>query len=82
MWKCGMMIVQGIHYRYEAKVFDYPSQFGINGGRVSKLYIYRTSGNENMICDIPVVIYDRYWELKPQTELYKEAMNFILNWFA
>ena len=81
MWKCGMMIVQGIHYRYEAKVFDYPSQFGINGGRVSKLYIYRTCIDENMVYDIPVVIYDRYWELKPQTELYKEAMNFILNRF-
>lgn len=81
MWKCGQFIFSGKVFRYEAKVFDYPSKFGSDGGRVSKLYIYSTSGDENMICDIPVVIYDRYWELQPKTEFYKEAMKFILNLF-
>ena len=81
MWKHGIMKIQGVNFRYEAKVFDYPSQFGIDGGRVSKLYIYFTAGDGNMNCDLPVVIYDRGWELKPRTEIFKEAMNFVLNWF-
>ena len=44
MWKQG--ITSG-HW-WQAKVYDEPSQFGINGGRVSKLVIARGSRWEGM----------------------------------
>ncbi len=42
---------------YWAKVYDEPSEYGIDGGRVSKLEI-KIEGNT-------VVSYDRGWEMKP-----------------
>jgi len=56
-------------YRIEASVFDIPSVYGINGGRVSKFWIHH--GREI------VVAYDRGWEQKP----YDDVTNQILDAF-
>lgn len=37
MWYCGEVKIEGLIFYYEAKVYDEPSKYGINGGRVSKL---------------------------------------------
>lgn len=51
-------------YHYEAKVFLEPSEYGINEGRVSKLFIKDLHGRE-------VVIYDRGWVIKPSVQVYE-----------
>jgi hypothetical protein len=50
MWKTGE--ING--YPYEAKVFDIGSIHGINGGRVSKLMIWK-----NVEGSLPIYNYDR-----------------------
>lgn len=62
-------------FKFEAKVFDEGSQFGIKGGRVSKLWI-KDANNKT------VLNYDRGWDVKPTTDEAKTALNMILKKFA
>lgn len=39
MWKTGIVILKGAAFWYQAKVYDEPSEFGIDNGRISKLAI-------------------------------------------
>ena len=41
MWREGTIIINKKGYRYWVKHFDVGSQFGIDGGRISKLMIER-----------------------------------------
>lgn len=50
MWRYGT--IDG--FQYEAKVYDNPSIFGINQGRISKLYIYGKRGKI-------LAMYERGW---------------------
>ena len=74
MWKQGTIRVMGITFQWEAKVFENPSQFGINSGRVSKLSLRR---GEKF-----VVNYDRGWDVKPRTIAARRAVNQILAMYA
>lgn len=47
-------------YRYVIKHFENGSEYGINGGRISKLWI----GNDGQT----VANYDRGWDIYPETE--------------
>lgn len=62
LWKEGTIgiPVEGktIIAHYLAKVYDEPSCYGINEGRISKLQI--------KIDGVTVVEYDRGWELEPE----------------
>ena len=51
MWKEGAILIGGKGYRYWVKYYEEGSQFGIDGGRISKLMIKR--GGE-IVCN-----YDR-----------------------
>lgn len=66
-------LVSGTHGRlkYEAKVFDEDSVFGISKGRVSKLTIWDIE-SEKMI-----VNYDRGWDIRPSAK-YKKDYEAIL----
>jgi hypothetical protein len=46
-------------FNFEAKIYDVGSVFGIDGGRISKLGIYRNGER--------FVGYDRGWDMEPQT---------------
>lgn len=63
---------EGGGYKYQAKVYNEPSDYGIDGGRVSKLFIYEPRG-------AAVVEYDRGWGMRPKspevTKVYKEIMQ-------
>lgn len=48
-------------YRYEAKVYDDSNDYGINGGRVSKLEIWPKDGT----CSESIARYDRGWDITP-----------------
>ena len=65
MWKMGM--IDG--YEYQVKVYEEGSEFSINGGRISKLWM-RKDHKE-------VANYDRGWDKKP-TGAAKAAYNKLL----
>ena len=54
MWKIGTIYV----YEYQVKCYEVGSQFGINGGRISKLFMRKD--------DEIVVSYDREWDIYPE----------------
>ena len=61
-WYVGR--VDGRHF--EALVFGEPSQYGIDGGQVSKLYVWigpRKKGGQE------VAVFERGWELEPGDEV-------------
>jgi len=45
-------------YFFEAKLFDEPSKFGIDNGRISKLTMWYMPGED-------MVNYDRGWDIEP-----------------
>jgi hypothetical protein len=57
-------------YKFEAKMFDNGSEFGINKGRVSKLGISQNGKT--------LVNYDRGWDVKPQTPEVKAVCESVL----
>jgi hypothetical protein len=62
-------------YHFEAKLFDEGSEYGINGGRVSKLFIADDD-------DYTLVNYDRGWDVEPSVEMepyYEEIMKLLEN---
>lgn len=71
MWKQGSIRVYGIIYLYWIKVYDEGSEFGINGGKISKLTMKR-DGKE--VCN-----YDRGWDIEPKDANDKLALELILH---
>ena len=63
-------------YRFEAKLFDEGSIYGIDKGRVSKLAICAPNGKW-------IVNYDRGWDVRPETEeherVFKDILEFLEN---
>ena len=57
MWNFGK--ING--YDYEVKAYEEPSNFGINGGKISKLFIKK--GNEVLVG------YDREWDKHATPEM-------------
>ena len=70
MWKKGTVNVGGVVYEYHAKVYEEGSEFGIDGGRVSKLDMTRDG---EIVCS-----YDRGWDVEPQEEDDVEALGHVL----
>jgi len=44
MWENKKVFIGNKEYVFEAKVYDFPSMFGIENGRVSKLCVYDERG--------------------------------------
>lgn len=74
MWKHGMIKIGSETYKYDAKVYDEPSEdYGIDGGRISKLEVK---------CQGSVVInYDRGWDIEPETEDAQLALLAVMHQF-
>ena len=49
-------------YHFEALVFAEPSQYGIDGGQVSKLYVWDGPKKKR---GKALAVYERGWELEP-----------------
>ena len=71
MWKEGSILIGGKGYRYWIKQFDEGSQYGIDGGRISKLMI--KCGGE-VVCN-----YDRGWDMEAVDEDTQIALEIILH---
>lgn len=70
MWKEGTVSVNGEIFHYWMKQYEEGSEFGINGGRISKLTIKR-SGRE-------VYNYDRGEDIAPIDKNTETALAIIL----
>lgn len=61
MWESGSFEINGVKYKYEAKVYDVGSKYGINNGRISKLKVVNDIGPNSWTWDNTVINYDRGW---------------------
>ena len=71
-WTIAIARYKGKYYDVNVKHFEEPSNFGIDNGRVSKLWIREQRQ------DTPCVSYDRGWDVRPKTKAAKAVMNEIL----
>lgn len=70
-WKEGALRVpDGSIYHYWVKAYETGSEFGIDGGRVSKLTIERKG---QTVCN-----YDRGWDVQPVDEETQIALGILL----
>ncbi len=69
LWQEGTVKVGNSWYRYWVRAYDEPSEYGIDGGRISKLTIKRQ--------DETVVNYDRGWDVEPADDGAKAALAII-----
>ncbi|PMC45491.1 hypothetical protein CJ214_00445 [Peptoniphilus lacrimalis] len=74
MWEYGTIKVEGQVIGYSMKVFEEPSDYGINQGKISKLTLVNMSNNNEVIAN-----YDRGWDITPTTKLANEALDMILD---
>ena len=71
MWKEGSLKVYNSVFHYWLKVYDEGSQYGIDGGKVSKLMLKR--GGKT------VANYDRGWDIKPADPDTQLAVDILLH---
>lgn len=70
-WKEAIIENKGKNYKVTFKQFEEGSEFGINGGRISKLTI--NLGKEK------VANYDRGWDIEPTDEDTKAVLELLLD---
>ena len=70
MWKEGSLKVHDSVFHYWMKRYDEGSQFGIDGGRISKLMLKR---NGKMVAN-----YDRGWDIEPVDEGAALALGILM----
>ena len=81
-WTDGRVTIPNVcqngSYNYEfcAKVYDLPSKYGINEGRISKLNVKDVNTNTE------VIGYDRGWYLEPHCPQECAALNALLEIFS
>lgn len=73
MWNKGIITDNENIYKWEAKVYDEPSEFGIKKGRISKLTIWLNGRI--------AVNYDRRWDIRPKSDEVKNVYMYILRKF-
>lgn len=71
MWKEGSLKVQSSIFHYWLKAYEEGSEWGINGGKVSKLMLKR---NDKIVAN-----YDRGWDVEPADEDTKLAVEILLH---
>lgn len=80
MWSEGSIAILNedksarVVFHYQVKHYDEPSEtYGIDGGRISKLFIWR---DEVYTCR-----YDREWVLKPEDEDTEKVLAILIRKF-
>lgn len=74
-WKIGCIRLGECCFDVEAKVYDGGSVFGINEGRISKLFVSKKGSKKFLLC------YDRGWAVKPRGDLAKILLSIVLKEF-
>lgn len=70
MWNEGSIKVKNSIFHYWIKVYEEPSQFGIESGKISKLMLKR---NGEIVCS-----YDRGWDIEPVDEDTQIALAILM----
>ncbi len=70
MWNEGSIKVKNSIFHYWIKVYEEPSQFGIESGKISKLMLKR---NGEIVCS-----YDRGWDIEPVDEDTQIALSILM----
>ena len=70
MWKTGAMLIKGKVYKYQVKVYEVGSEYGIEGGKISKAYVSRDG--------VAVLNYERGWDLEPVDEDAALALGILM----
>ena len=73
MWSKGSIEIDGTKVQYWVKHFEEGSEWGIDGGRISKL--------ECRIDGEMLLHYERGWDKKPATKLAKKAYATMLKMY-
>mgnify|MGYP006988865464 FL=1 len=73
MWSKGSIEIDGTEVQYWVKHFEEGSEWGIDGGRISKLEC-RANGKT-------ILSYDRGWDMEPETELDYQAFAILTERF-
>lgn len=71
LWREGALKVKNSSFHYWAKVYDECSEYGIDGGRVSKLMIKQDG---KIVCN-----YDRGWDVEPTDATTQLALEILLH---
>lgn len=71
MWKEGTLKIHDSVFHYWMKQYGEGSQFGIDGGRISKLMLKR---NGKIVCN-----YDRGWDVEPSDPDTQLALELLLH---
>ena len=71
MWKEGSIRVNGEVFHYWMKQYESGSQWGIEGGRISKLML---KWGSKIVCN-----YDRGWDIEPADENTRLATELLLH---
>ena len=71
MWKEGTLKVHDSSFHFWMKQYDEGSEFGIDGGRISKLMLKR---NDSVVAN-----YDRGWDVEPVDPETQLALNILLH---
>lgn len=70
MWKEGSLKIHDSIFHYWMKVYEEGSEFGIEGGKISKLMLKRDGA---IVCN-----YDRGWDIKPTDSETQLALELLL----
>lgn len=71
MWKEGSLKVNGSIFHYYIKVYEVGSEWGIDGGRASKLMMRRDG---KIVCN-----YDRGWDIQPSDPDTQLAFEILMH---
>ncbi len=71
LWHEGSLRMNGSHFHYWMKQYPEGSEFGIDGGRISKLMIKRDG---EIVCN-----FDRGWDVKPTDPDAQLALDILLH---
>lgn len=69
--KTGFIKLIAGRFKIEAKVYDEPSQYGINNGRISKLWIQNKNSGKT------IANYDRGWDFNHDELVVKEVVRYL-----
>ena len=72
VWSEGSMRIRSHIMHYTVKHYRQGSEYGINGGRISKLSLQGDDG-------VTLALYDRGWSKEPDFEEAKIAVSIIIS---
>ena len=78
-WHRGRVEVDGHRFDWEAKVYETGSPFGIDGGRISKLWVAELGRSVTVRRE--VALYERGWCTEPVTLEAKQAVALVIEMF-